>query len=475
MAADLDDIFTAMGRQADVLPLAGPDAARRIGRRRNRNAVIAAAATVLIVVAGAGAGVAWRHDPSPEPILPANTIRGIAPIGSPLRLHGPADETMLSMIAINDDRVSVASGGFENDPLEVIGVDARSGAKVWDAGRLNAIEMNGPVAVPGGMVLYDGPDLSVRDPETGAELWKTVDPANGDVVVGDGVLVRVNVGGLSEGFALRTGKKLWSVPASGDDRPRHSIGFLENTTRRSLHFSDDRFAQLTLGGTVLVRDIHTGKILKSVATTVRPKLMTGFSVSGDLALIKDTVGYLDKPSRLVAADVSTGKVRDLYSIRTGLMRDAAPCGTGRICVASTEGYTRDGGLNPETVKVIDTTTGRILWTAQFGDALLSASSRAGRVLVTSASGSASLYDVDGRVIAQGGDTFGHIGQGWIDDANVLLQTPTAKGYDITTISAVDGRRTTLGTLSAVNAECTWTSEILACRDGAELKLWRFER
>ncbi|WP_433826935.1 PQQ-binding-like beta-propeller repeat protein [Actinoplanes sp. CA-015351] len=474
MAAELDELFTAMGHQADVLPLAGPDHARRIGRRRIRNSVIAATAAVLLVVAGAGIAT-WRHNPSPEPILPANTIRGIAPIGSPLRLHGPGDENMFSTIAIDGSRVSVASGAFSGDSFEVIGVDTASGAKVWDAGRINAIETNGPVAVPGAMFLYDGPDLSIREPETGAELWKTVDPPNGDVVVGDGVLVRVNVGGLSEGFALRTGTKLWSVPAAGDDRPRHSIGFLEGSSRHSLHFSDDRFAQLTLGGTVLVRDIRTGKILTSVATTVRPKLMTSFTMSGDLALIGDTTGYLGKPSRLVAADVSTGKVRDIYSIKNGRMREATPCGAQRICVPSAEGYTADGGLNAEDVKVIDTTTDRVLWTARPGDILLSASSRAGRIFVTSVGASGTLYDKDGRVIARSGGSFHGAGQGWIDDENMLMLTSTATGYDIDAISAVDGTRTTLGKLSTVTGGCSWTSEILACRDGAELKLWRLLR
>ncbi|WP_229069414.1 PQQ-binding-like beta-propeller repeat protein [Actinoplanes sp. DH11] len=475
MPADLDEMFAGLARTADVVPVTGPAVARRNGdrRRRGRYAVGAAAAAVLLVLAGAGVATR-RHDP-PRPVLPATTVRGLTPIGTPLRVHGPAGENMFSAIAVRGDRVTLASGDLNGGGLKVIGVDGRTGAQVWDAGTTASFETNGPIAVPGAVLVADGPRLRVLDPGTGAELWETTDPANGDVVVGDGVLARVTVDGLTEAFALSTGRKLWSAPASGNDRPRHSTGFLDEGNVRNVHVSDDRLAQITLGGRVLVRDLRTGKIRTSVATTVRPRMMTDFSASGDLALIGDRSGYTDKPSRLVGADLTAGTTKVLHAIETGTLGVSAPCGPQRVCLASNDGTTADGNLNPATLKMIDTATGRVLWTVTPADAVFDISTRAGRVFAGRGLGSGVLYSADGRDLARVDGAFLGRTQGWIDDENVLAMAQTGTGRSLIAISAADGRQTTLGTLSDVVGGCAWTSEILACRDGVELKLWRFER
>jgi outer membrane protein assembly factor BamB len=466
---DLDEMFTAMGRSADALPLPGSDAARQLGQRRNRNrnALVAAAAAVLLVIAGVGA-VTRRHDRSPEPILPATTVRGLTPVGSPLQIYGPANRSMFSRIAILGDRVYVSSGSLDGGEMKVIGVDGTTGAKLWDAGELDSFETNGTIAVPGALILADGPDLRIRDPETGEARWTAKAAGNGDIVVGDGVLVRVGEDYLTQAFDLVTGAKLWSVPATGTARPRHTVGFGDQENTRNIHVSDGRLAQITLGGTVLIRDIRTGKVLRSVPTTVRPKMLTEFSAAGDEVFITDSTGYMDQPSRLLAVDVTTGGTRTLWSDNSGHLRTHEMCGPHLLCLASSDELDA-----LETVKAIDTTTGKALWTAAPPVGVARFLTRAGRVFVVSLDGTMTLYGNTGKVIATVENDFANADADWIDDRNLLIRTPGTDGFTLSVISADDGKRTTLTELSRSAGGCESTSELLACQDGVHLKLWRF--
>jgi outer membrane protein assembly factor BamB len=472
---DLDEMFTAMGRQADALPLGGSEAARRLGARRtrNRNSLVATAAAVLLVIAGVGA-VVRRQDRSPEPILPAGTIRGLEPIGTPLQVYGPANQDMTGRMALIDDRVYVASGSMRDDQIKVIGVDTATGAKTWDGGAINSFETNVPIAVPGAVLLADGSTLHVHDPSTGKRLWDALDPSNGDVVVGDGVLVQVTEGGLSEGFELTTGEKLWSVPASGANRPRHTAGFSGDVPQprnsRDIEISDGRITQITLGGKVLVRDIRTGEVLKSVSTTVRPKMMTDFGTAGALVLIGDKSGYTDKPSRLIAVDATTGTTRELWSVTAGSLRLAQPCGAQRLCVSFDDNERM-------RLLMIDITTGQPAWTVDLTEPIAVLSARNGKVATTGMNGSLTVYGADGQVVSAVEAKFSGNFANWIDDQNLLVRTPNQDGteYTLTAVSAEDGRQTPLTTLSRAAGACEWSSDVLACLDGVQLKLWRFQR
>nr|BFE70099.1 hypothetical protein GCM10020092_034000 [Actinoplanes digitatis] len=472
MPVDIDELFTEFGRQADLLPLADASVPRRIGARRVRNrALVAATAAVLLVVAGLGAAN-WRRERHAEPVLPADTVRGLNPIGTPLHIYGPANKSMFAGIAAVGDRVYVASGSID-DTSEVIAVDGRTGRKIWSAGRMAGFETNGVIALPGVLLVAEGSALRILDPDTGKKLWATTDPPNGDVVVDERTLVRVNEASLTEGFDLRTGKKLWSaVPAGEADRPKHSAGVIPGTAEparnvRSIQTSDGRLVQITLGGRVLFRDMRTGDVSRSVATTVRPKQLTGFAAYDGVAYIYDNTGYSDRPSRLLAVDAATGATRVVYSLQAGHLRSFFPCGTRQLCLSG------DDNVRGDTLQSMDLASGQVGWSVAAPGPAFSGSARGWRVLVSGIGGTA-LYDLNGRVLFQAG---ANGSGGWIDDQNllVLVPIPDTGGYRLVAVAARDGRQTTIGTLPRTAGGCSWTSEFLACRDGVELKLWAFVR
>ncbi|KUL28665.1 outer membrane protein assembly factor BamB family protein [Actinoplanes awajinensis] len=482
MSIDLDELFTELGRQADALSLPEVSVARRLGeRRRRRNrAVVAVAAATLLVVAGLGAAT-LRRDRAPEPILPVSTsVRGLAPIGTPLTVFGSTGDGIFSNAVTAGDRLYFGSGNVGNS-TEVIAVDGTTGAKLWSAGKIKGAETNGPIAVGDTLLIADGATLSVRDPATGAERWTVPDAPNGDVVIGAGMLVRVNEAGLSEGYDAVTGRKVWSVPpASPADRPRHSVGMLtgpdpmEDYGRR-IHASDGQLAQITLGGAVLLRDMRTGKVVTSVATPVRPKVITDFVAYQGTVVIGDKTDRSSEPFRVLAVDAAGGPARTLYAAASGTLRTVFACGTGRLCVDAEEGALPPG--KNESIKAINMADGRILWSVRPTRFSFPLGSRRGRILLGGTNGT-TLLDADGRTLYDHRSEYSGSGAEWIDDDNLLwvLKDPVKNVYQLLVIAAADGRQTVLGELPDKDfGGCTWTSEFLACRSGTQLTVSRFVR
>ena len=47
--------------------------------------------------------------------------------------------------------------------------------------------------------------------------------------------------------------------------------------------------------------------------------------------------------------------------------------------------------------------------------------------------------------------------------------------EIVAVSATNGQQTVLARIAPSREVCSWTNDLLACRDGAQLRLWRFQR
>jgi len=207
--ADLDELFAALGRQADSLPLAPARAAVHRGRQRRHRGVLAAFAAVLVVAAGAGVAAGWhRDDRQTPPATPDGRIRGMAAFGEPI-VFG-SDRNVWRQTVTADNRIfsMLRLSGGEN---RVVALESRTGALLWADGPYGTGA--GVVAVPDGPLLVL--EETVKDPY--GESFSSVhvlDPATGtnrlrigwgpqDHVVLDGdMLVTAHRSGAMAGFSL---------------------------------------------------------------------------------------------------------------------------------------------------------------------------------------------------------------------------------------------------------------------------------
>ncbi|MEV0898997.1 PQQ-binding-like beta-propeller repeat protein [Actinoplanes sp. NPDC049802] len=495
MPADLDDLFTALGRQADTLPLAGAGHARQRGRRRRaRNRAVLAGVAVLAVLTGIG--VAVTRDRHAEPILPATTparVRGLAPAGEPLRL---GEGRMWSNARISGNRVigfsMVGDGGHET-----VAVDSSTGATLW---RLSSTDTfyRGVAATAEAVILLRELDtrsedvtapqdriLYFHDPATGTRRWELRHIDRDRLVLHEKVLVRlIYTTGVTEAYDLATGRRLWSVPA-GPDRPRlmdgmatengaHEYGsantaLFDPSSERAFPFTDDRLVQVTAAGRVVIRDIRTGKVRSTVQawTTAldvweqRPGVIGIDSVIAYEGTVYLTA-YDDKGTQLGTPDRILHRRPASWD-----WEDFVPCGRRRLCV-----FEHRGAREARTV-MIDAATGTVLRTtgAVPGDGI--ASIRTGRLMMSfGGDGGTALYDPNGQAMYSD-NGFG----GFVDDGNVITLTQDAgdRRYTARGVSTIDYRKTRLGVLPEISGRCDWDETVLACPAGRELRVWRFTR
>lgn len=482
MPADLDELFSALGRQADAVPLAPAADARRRGVRRRRTQAMLAGAAVLVVVGGGVA--AWRGNPGPRPVpaAPAGSVRGMTPVGSPIAAGGT--NTTWTQTVTSDGRLYGAAE-TPDGKSKVVAIDPETAKILWESAPFHPFyDYNGPIAVPGALLVTDSatmqeiPTLHVLDPDTGTTRWKLQWHTPDEVVVGDDVLVRmVAATGVTEAYDLRTGAPLWSLPA-GADRPAHLMGMqsggydeVANLVGPDITISDDGLVQITRGGQVLLRDIRTGALRKTLSAALRNTL---FPVAYDGELFTAYHATDKKQYQIEVTDLTgaSGTSKILYTATEGQgVGRFVPCGPHRLCLSQfIDAQSRS------TVVSIDTETGRALWTAglqtQVSGYLYA---RGGRVLRGDIA-ETGLYDEKGRTVYAGA------GDGrWIDDDNVLWTESTKSGYTVSVVAATTGRKVELGTMPNRTGNCSWTSEFLACPVGftkpfrSELRIWRFTR
>ncbi|MEV6347255.1 PQQ-binding-like beta-propeller repeat protein [Actinoplanes sp. NPDC051851] len=468
MPADIDDLFAALGREADALPLPPPGAAIRRGRRRNRNrAALAASAVLLVVLAGVGLAVRYRPDDRTHPILPTtqdDRVSGMSPIGGPV-VHGDGNDTWQRVIEA-DGRiygvVTLPGGGGR-----VVAVDASTGAVLWSSTTYERLsEQAGLVAIPGALLVTEpasaterttldlDADTHVLDPETGQSTLSVAWQFGSRWITGGGMLVLQNTNGALKGFDLDDLDHTWRVPA-GDDTPAYLVGTDEvgsGDLGPLVRITDGDLVQVTKSGKVRVIDIGTGKVRDTVAT----------GQPAPAAAIADDGKLLSSVGRtLRETDLSGDGTRILYTApagwRTGAVR---ACGDGRLCLYQ---YQPDG--EHTEVLAIDATDGEVVWrssTTSQAETFLRV--RGSRVLLGGATQTA-VYDGSGRLLFAGPGT-----ADWIDDDDVLW---VGADGSVSAVSARDGARTGLGTVPGLTGDCAVSAEVLACPTGGTLRLWRF--
>ncbi|GAA0473147.1 hypothetical protein Aca07nite_14420 [Actinoplanes capillaceus] len=494
MPADLDDLFTALGRQADTLPLAGADGARRRGRqRRARNRAVLAGVVVLAVLTGIGMTVTReRHA---EPILPATTparVRGLSPVGEPQRL---GEGRMWNNARISGNRVigfsTVGDGGHET-----VAVDTSTGATLW---RISSTDSyyRGVAATAEAVILlrestavteeFDDPQnrvLEFHDPATGTKRWELAHTDHDRLVLHEKVLVRLaDATGLTEAYDLVTGRRLWSVPG-GADRPMlmdgmvtesdsHEYGggngLFDPSTEKAFPYTDDRLVQVTGTGRVVIRDINTGKVRSTTqawtsALNVRGQDNDATGIDSVTAY-EGTVllaAYGDKGTPIGTPD------RILYRPQAPWQWEKfLPCGRGRLCVLE---YREE---QEARIVMIDAATGAVLRITGAVPGSGIASMRDGRLMMSlGGGGGTALYDPNGQAMYSD-NGFG----GFIDDGNVLTLTQDAgdRQYTARGVSTVDYRKSRLGVLPEISGRCDWDETVLTCPAGRELRIWRFTR
>ncbi|WP_229069412.1 PQQ-binding-like beta-propeller repeat protein [Actinoplanes sp. DH11] len=458
MPADLDDFYAALARQADTTPLAGVADARRRGQVRKRNRALATAAAVLLVIAGAGV-VTWQRRHA-EPILPATDparIRGMEPVGEPLRLP---DGQSWSTARISGTTVY----GLSEAGVRI--VDANTGEQTGTVNPARSASGSGVdlYAGPHALFVHGGEGAVFHDPVTGARLGKP-DHTSGDrLLLHDEVIVERDIDGGLTAFDITDARQLWSAPAGAD--PLVAFGTMRtgpgSPSQHALP-TGDRLVVVTGKGDVVIRDIRTGAV-RTTVPAARPDSMymeahdgvvyTAERVDGGRWGIRAT--DTDAGSSVVVRKVADGNLSYF------------PCGSRRLCIYEK----RAAGY---VLVTVDATDGRVLREVPAPRGAGDATERAGRIMTSVLADSENWIVVlgeDGRQLADVPGT-----GGFIDDGNVLALVRDGGTGQLTAraISAVDGRQIDLGTVPALSGDCAWTAGHLVCPTGTELRIWRFVR
>jgi outer membrane protein assembly factor BamB len=476
MPAELDEMFAALGRHADEIPLAPAGAARRRGRRRSRaQALVAAAAAVCLAATGIGA--AARHSRQVNRPAPAASSGALPEVGTPLDFGA---QTTDAMAAIAGGRVFTAWSAADGS-TRLAASDLHTGAVVWSirAPGAPAETFFHLQALPQALLLTltrpDG-DTESRtryafDPQDGRLRWKLVLAAADGVVVHRAGLVWVSAStGRTQEVDWATGRERWSLPA-GADRPLLTLGMhvpgdddRAGAAELPAGFTDDRLVQVTAAGRVRVRDIDTGALRRTVTSAaLDPDHTVHTFVAYDGMLYNsERAGANARGYRIRVTDLSTDQGRSRVVLTEGVGHSVGglvPCGSQRVCVA--DRYP-DGRT---TLAAIDARTGRRLWQSPAPDDSGPVGALHGRTLVSSGKETV-LYDADGGQVLH--TSYNSVG--WLD-ADTLLIHPAAVAGPAARFTTGDRRITSLGQVPAASGGCTWTAERLACPTGASLRIW----
>ncbi|MET0520663.1 MAG: PQQ-binding-like beta-propeller repeat protein [Jiangellaceae bacterium] len=473
MPIDLDEMFDALGRQADAVPLGGADRARQRGRRRNRvRAVVSVAAAVVLVAVGAG--ITLRH-PDREALPIDKVIQGtpIPQVGETIDMGGPAAH---SIVATDGKRAYVTWLNAEDNGTQVKAADLETGAPAWDAAQpvvdpLRALDRL--VVVPSAvLVVTEARDdtkpavgLHAFDPLTGVPLWSREVEAADTLVFAADMLVQLTARtGRVDGYDWVSGAARWSRTEGAP--VTRAVGMAipddEAKTNRAgppLTFSDGRIVLLT-GDTAEVRNAATGDLQRTVPMSA-PTRGTAVAYDGWL-FTHDEADDSPGPQSIRAIDLagsnSTSIVLEKLPGRFVAMN---ACGINRVCVITVTEQVRK-------VTAIDARKRQVLWqrdSSLSGDELSSAS---GATLVTSETGSVELFNASGEL--QFKSTM--IG-GWLDARSLLVVMPDGTGR-LARLVTTDARLSPYDRhISDVDGSCTSTAQRLVCAGRTSgLRTWK---
>jgi outer membrane protein assembly factor BamB len=487
MPTDLDRMFTALGRDADDIPLGDPSTARRRGEGRRRARFIAAGLATACVLAAGLTGGSWlaRDAAGPEPVAPPPDgpvqLGPARPLGDEIRYGG--QQVRFGLTAIAGNR-AYAGWQEEDGTLRVAAADLETGKVAWPARTLGEFDdSNGIIAVPRALLAIgernDGtvPDqqLYVVDPDTGRTRWELPFDINGDdLLFYDSVLVHVTEAGAISARDWDNGKVVWDEAAPADP-PVASLGMYGPTdappgssnSAFPAHLSDPRILQITAGGALVVRDSATGAV-----RSTRPGIGIGadshyLAYDGRLYGTHRGTG----PNRVVVAEVDgDGAARELSKAASGRSYlDMVPCGDDRICLLGGK------GLEESTeIAAVDVASGREIWRKPAPNGAQQLVPGGARVLVagmagTSGETSSALFDHDGTQLL--GEADQRAALAWVS-TGTLLSFGNGK---LAAVTAADGSRQELGDSPLKDLQtprfCSWTHLRLVCPGLTGFQVW----
>ncbi|BCJ42465.1 hypothetical protein GCM10010168_07930 [Actinoplanes ianthinogenes] len=447
MPTDLDDLFTALGCQADAIPIAPAEQARRRGQRRSRNQATIAAVAVCLVLAGVG-GLLHRSGHSTAPAVTPST-RTLSEIGRPIGLDGTLT-TWTSMA--HDGRVFTLWQG-PGGGLHVLAADLATGAEAWTVQhRGEAGETPRLRVADEAVVLRTGQAATGYDPADGHRLWDLPVAKPDELLVHHRALVRwsKDTGGLAA-FDWRSGAQRWSLPGLGGG-PVWSIAVHSVDQMSEDGGTDDRLVQVTGKGQVRVVDIGTGTVARSL--TVPAPADDGMMLAYNGWLIThETTGTT---YQVRATDLRTGDSAVVYTGSPGHALNAVDMYLDRLFVL-------DRSRTGTRVVAIDLKDRRRLWEILTTRPMAGISARAGHVL-TSGEGITELYDQNGRFVYRTPDTY----VTWLTTDTLLRVTMAGT---VERIRVADGHVEPLGQIPLQLGPCDSTPDRLACPVAEGLRIW----
>jgi outer membrane protein assembly factor BamB len=451
MPADLDDIFGALARQADLIPLGPADQARRRGRQRNRNGVIAAVAAVCLVLAGAGVLARPLRHAAPDTVAPAPSPGALPMVGSPIEFGRTVTE---ATVVAGDGRIFTAWPA--GDKVDVAAVDPHTAQVLWRVDGLGGPNKQGRfaglVAVKQGLLVWIDNNLHVLDPAARSkDAWVLPVGDSDQLVEHEDALLRRAESGEIDAYEWRTGRKLWSIEP-GNDPPTHLLGVRTGGSpevRES--YTDDRVLTVTRSGKVQVRDVRNGAVLKTI-TPAQPPTRLSMLLTYEGRLYDGGPADDGAPSgyRVVGTDLNSGDSRVLVTGKAGhTFAVLDTCGPGRVCVL-------DQQTGSAAVSAIEVARGTKVWTTVVpaGSTSLSAE---GATMIVGGDDTTVLLGNDGKALFRSPDTY----VDWLDDQRLLALPSTAAG-EVTTVGIEDRKVTRLGSVPQRVEACAHTVDRLAC-------------
>jgi outer membrane protein assembly factor BamB len=462
MPADLEEMFAALSRDADAVPLSEAPAARRRGEQRTRNhAVTAAALSVCLVAVGLGA-VSWAAHRGPDHRRTGPPA--VEPFPGTLPKLGPAipfgaDAGAIAMTAIAGAR-AFAEWSDDEGSIRVLATDLGTGRELWRSGALGSVnDVSRIIALPQWLVVVAGRGneaartVFVLDPVTGAIRWQApFDLPDDSSLFYPDVLVTVSDGVITA-VSWSTGDTVWRSDL-GTGRPAQIAGLPTAADAARGMVTDPRLVQINDDGTVIVRAAATGRRLPP---DVPPRVNANgrqYASGGRLFTVSEA-----EPYRIQRTDLTTGAQSTWTGPAGRTFAGLAPCGGDRVCVTDTV----SGGSSQ--LALVDVGGRRQRWRNSGGSEVLAA--RGDRVMDV-VHAPMTVYDIDsGRPVVTGGRLR------WLDDRTMLsLPAGGPATGPVARVSTVDGRRQELGTITMPpQSLCSATTTRLVCTGPTALQVY----
>jgi outer membrane protein assembly factor BamB len=451
---------------------------RRPARRRAVIWIAAGLALALLVAVGGVTFYRWYTSPHELEFVDVRQVEGIG--------VGP-DRPSYAYTSVVGDRAYLAWQDDESDRLEVIAVDAGTGAERWRH-RFGPAEQWAGIRAYAHLVLvtaYVPSTAAVRpmyalDPATGRELWRRDIHGDDRVWVYDKIVVLAdNERDRLSGLNPRTGDQEWTRA-----NPRSEFGYQDAAVYAALT-EDDVSGPAGADGTPLATVVDDDYRLVQIGSDRWARVIdarTG-GVLSERGNVGDPTGnYLAYGGRLFAAGTGggyqivayelaeLGEPRSVYRAADAdrSLGQLAPCGEDRVCVLDS----RSGSETVELAAVqVD---GGQLWRrpARDADSILPVGDR---VLVATDSPDArwTLRDSDGGELLSRDGTAVRV-----DDGNLLSFAGTfstsSTDLSLAGVGALSGSATELGPLPQTRGEtCSWNRSVIACMADEQFVLWRY--